>query len=364
MRCLARCDRIVYKSTVLPPQPPPTLPVPNLPGSLSDALHEDSRFGRVGNLLTGIRRGSKIRKDSLSNSGGTLPLPRSKEHSSGTLSRGGSLRIKESGSSSRPCSNLLRGKEVQSSGAGPLVKQAEGDGDDSGIVLTNGETSRPGSAGKAARPGGAVKRPGSAGSAGVSHVDQPASSHWPRTNPFARLLHPHLHTPGGPGLIHAVSMEPVPQPSADVTPIPRPRSFSTSEGREKSRDRAGSDPRPPRQSNSEDAEGHTVQTPRDDGIWRFFRSFRDQPTVVAEPEPEPEPVQETKTRRRGDIVCVSYGTLDDREMQRLGGRSDHRPVIGARLNEYPEFDTDRMRQGPTLCIFNLLTVDKLLEHLV
>jgi hypothetical protein len=32
---------------------------------------------------------------------------------------------------------------------------------------------------------------------------------------------------------------------------------------------------------------------------------------------------------RGDVVCMSYGTLDDKEMKRLEGRSDHRPVIGA-----------------------------------
>lgn len=32
--------------------------------------------------------------------------------------------------------------------------------------------------------------------------------------------------------------------------------------------------------------------------------------------------------RKGDVICLSYNTLDDRGMRRLEGRSDHRPVIG------------------------------------
>lgn len=162
---------------------------------------------------------------------------------------------------------------------------------------------------------------------------------WPKTNPFARLLHPHLHNPSGPGLIHAVSMEPQPQPSVSVSPVvtPRPRSFSTSEGREKPT--VGSPPRgvsvgtPRREDLSvESSPAQTLVVPPGDGSsrWRFFRPFTREstaPTMVAEPEPEPEP--EVGARHRGDIVCVSYGTLDDKAMQKLGGRSDHRPVIGA-----------------------------------
>lgn len=37
---------------------------------------------------------------------------------------------------------------------------------------------------------------------------------------------------------------------------------------------------------------------------------------------------ESPRPRKGDVVCLSYRTLDDREMRRLEGRSDHRPVIG------------------------------------
>ncbi|KAI0048961.1 DNase I-like protein [Auriscalpium vulgare] len=46
------------------------------------------------------------------------------------------------------------------------------------------------------------------------------------------------------------------------------------------------------------------------------------PTVASESTVAP-------TRaRKGDVVCLSYGTLDDQGMRRLEGRSDHRPVIG------------------------------------
>jgi hypothetical protein len=37
---------------------------------------------------------------------------------------------------------------------------------------------------------------------------------------------------------------------------------------------------------------------------------------------------ESPRPRKGDIVCLSYRTLDDRGMCRLEGRSDHRPVVG------------------------------------
>ncbi|KAH9974841.1 hypothetical protein BJV74DRAFT_863318 [Russula compacta] len=41
------------------------------------------------------------------------------------------------------------------------------------------------------------------------------------------------------------------------------------------------------------------------------------PTAAESPRP-----------RKGDVVCLSYRTLDDRGMRRLEGRSDHRPVVG------------------------------------
>ncbi len=38
------------------------------------------------------------------------------------------------------------------------------------------------------------------------------------------------------------------------------------------------------------------------------------------------PLQESY--RKGDIICLDYGTLDDAAMRRLEGRSDHRPIFG------------------------------------
>jgi hypothetical protein len=45
-------------------------------------------------------------------------------------------------------------------------------------------------------------------------------------------------------------------------------------------------------------------------------------------EPDASAATESPRARKGDIVCLSYRTLDDRGMRRLEGRSDHRPVVG------------------------------------
>jgi len=45
-------------------------------------------------------------------------------------------------------------------------------------------------------------------------------------------------------------------------------------------------------------------------------------------EPDASAATESPRPRKGDIVCLSYRTLDDRGMRRLEGRSDHRPVVG------------------------------------
>jgi len=66
--------------------------------------------------------------------------------------------------------------------------------------------------------------------------------------------------------------------------------------------------------------------------WRFlsFKS-RDTPvqpvTVFDTPVTPAVPV--TARHNKGDVVCLSYDTLDDRGMRRLEARSDHRPVIGS-----------------------------------
>lgn len=79
--------------------------------------------------------------------------------------------------------------------------------------------------------------------------------------------------------------------------------------------------------------------------WRLFgssnRSNREpQPTTTVTDEPTsmttqlphpqdvlPSPVEAVP--KKGDVVPLHYGTLDDQAMQRLSGRSDHRPVVGS-----------------------------------
>lgn len=58
--------------------------------------------------------------------------------------------------------------------------------------------------------------------------------------------------------------------------------------------------------------------------WRFFPFRRDTSQTVTQDTVVPLP-----QHIRGDVVCLSYNTLDDRGMRRLEGRSDHRPVIGS-----------------------------------
>lgn len=59
-------------------------------------------------------------------------------------------------------------------------------------------------------------------------------------------------------------------------------------------------------------------------IWRFLPAFLSPNYTTSEDCQVPlSPIHV-----RGDVVCLSYKTLDDREMRRLEGRSDHRPVIG------------------------------------
>lgn len=64
-------------------------------------------------------------------------------------------------------------------------------------------------------------------------------------------------------------------------------------------------------------------------LMRLFPSFL-SPTSThsATPTEIPGGAQGLPTPRKGDVVCLSYNTLDDRGMGRLEGRSDHRPVIG------------------------------------
>jgi len=72
--------------------------------------------------------------------------------------------------------------------------------------------------------------------------------------------------------------------------------------------------------------------------WRFLPFFRGdsgQATATADPALTPvEPTELTTSSityrpSKGDVECLGYGSLDDRAMRRLEGRSDHRPVVGS-----------------------------------
>ena len=66
----------------------------------------------------------------------------------------------------------------------------------------------------------------------------------------------------------------------------------------------------------------TVVSPK----WRIFSPFSHPPTPPVIPDPPP---PKPHRRRKGDVICLEYTTLDDRGMRQLEGRSDHRPVIGS-----------------------------------
>jgi hypothetical protein len=61
-------------------------------------------------------------------------------------------------------------------------------------------------------------------------------------------------------------------------------------------------------------------------LWRFLPAFlsptHNQGSIGLEVKHSP------PLPLKGQVICLSYNTLDDRGMRRLEGRSDHRPVIG------------------------------------
>jgi len=68
----------------------------------------------------------------------------------------------------------------------------------------------------------------------------------------------------------------------------------------------------------------------DSSRWRFLDFF--SPGHASHPSEAEQPATPVTTpvavRRKGEVVCLEYDTLDDRGMRRLEGRSDHRPVMG------------------------------------
>lgn len=74
----------------------------------------------------------------------------------------------------------------------------------------------------------------------------------------------------------------------------------------------------------------SIHQPPTPSRWRFFNPFHNSGTASSTniPQELPPVTPNPEVRRKGDIVCTSYDTLDDGGMRRLEGRSDHRPVIG------------------------------------
>lgn len=63
--------------------------------------------------------------------------------------------------------------------------------------------------------------------------------------------------------------------------------------------------------------------------WRFFPFRRDTFQSIATQESAVSTLNFAPHPAKGDVVCLSYSSLDDQGMRLLEGRSDHRPVIGS-----------------------------------
>jgi hypothetical protein len=62
--------------------------------------------------------------------------------------------------------------------------------------------------------------------------------------------------------------------------------------------------------------------------WRFF-PFLSREGAAPTNTPADRTVDASPPPQKGEVICLSYTSLDDRGMRRLEGRSDHRPVIGS-----------------------------------
>ncbi|KAF5327112.1 hypothetical protein D9619_004523 [Psilocybe cf. subviscida] len=64
-------------------------------------------------------------------------------------------------------------------------------------------------------------------------------------------------------------------------------------------------------------------------LWRFLPSFFSPTHTQATATPDTATLPSPPARpAKGEVKCLTYNTLDDRQMRRLEGRSDHRPVVG------------------------------------
>ncbi|KAK0449959.1 inositol polyphosphate phosphatase [Armillaria borealis] len=167
------------------------------------------------------------------------------------------------------------------------------------------------------------------------------------TSPFSRFTnpvqHPNTQLPEHTTIPYTTSTAQFP---ITETPPSLPRSNSNDiDIRRHHSASLTTDPTPPRRastSHTTNSEGnqnpfapldrairdHTqrISTP---SRWRFFPFLSHNNSSTTNPLEVDRENTRTEVRRKGDVICLSYDTLDDRGMRGLEGRSDHRPVIGS-----------------------------------
>ncbi|KAJ8072628.1 hypothetical protein PM082_016187 [Marasmius tenuissimus] len=137
--------------------------------------------------------------------------------------------------------------------------------------------------------------------------------------PFSRFVYPDTHLPS-------------PSRSASMENLASDRKNA-----ETSSDSRGLQPSQPSPDVSKRNPGPPISTDGPSGNrdtlpptsrWRFFQSLlTHHPSGSISSDSTN--ATSLKLPRKGDVVCLSYNTLDDKAMRRLEGRSDHRPVIGS-----------------------------------
>ncbi|KAJ7574421.1 hypothetical protein C8J56DRAFT_1017375 [Mycena floridula] len=160
-----------------------------------------------------------------------------------------------------------------------------------------------------------------------SQPQSPASTDiTPSFTPFSRFVDPASEVKPAeyfPPLDQRKSAEIEPRKrsaSADIVPIPSPPTVVRSSRRATTSAAPISSSEPPRDP------VHRAPAPR----WRFFPSFLSHNSnSTSSGASHSQPPDVPLPPRKGDVVCTTYRTLDDRQMRKLEGRSDHRPVIGS-----------------------------------
>ncbi|KZV62675.1 DNase I-like protein [Peniophora sp. CONT] len=251
------CDRILYKSTVLPePDEPPNTDLPQIPRTAVGAF--------IAHALRSISgAGARARRASLASSVNVPGTPSSVLADDGTSS--GRIRVESPLSSPSSLPGSPPRSPPPSRSGSPRRRRRRPMSIDAPRPSTSSNAS--------GRRSGLPRSQSTTGLDAKAQAQSPPALLAPSPRPAT--------TGGGSG---------VPVPRTMTLPSPQPSRAS---------------PPPPHSR-----------------AWRFLPfSSHAGPAM----QPSTPPVR----RRRGDVVCLTYRTLDDRGMRRLEGRSDHRPVIGS-----------------------------------